>query len=60
MRSDPVGTVNVNDKPRVLFVTDALMYQPTADGSQIPGSCAGATNSWAERALPPLDPMPTV
>jgi hypothetical protein len=52
------GTVTVDGKPRVLFVTDALMYQPTADGSHIPGSCAGATNSWAERTLPPLDPMP--
>ena len=54
------GTVTVNGEPRVLFVTDALMYQPTADGSHIPGSCAGATSSWAERPLPPLDPMPSL
>jgi len=52
------GTVSVDGKPRVLFVTDALMYQPTADGSHIPGSCAGATDSWAERPLPALDPLP--
>lgn len=48
------GTVIINGKPRVLLVTDALMYQPIADGSHIPGSCAGATNSWAERPLPAL------
>jgi len=54
------GTVIVNGQPRVLFVTDALMYQPIADGSHIPGACAGATNSWAERPLPPLEPLPSV
>src|SRR5262245_38841252 len=54
------GTATVDGTPRVLFVTDALMYQPTADGSHIPGSCAGATNSWAEKSLPPLDPMPAL
>ena len=54
------GTVTVAGKPRVLFVADALMYQPTADGSHIPGSCEGATNSWAEKPLLPLDPMPSL
>lgn len=54
------GSVSVNGQPRVLFVTDALMYQPIADGSHVPGTCAGATNSWSERSLPPLDPMPSL
>ena len=40
------GTVSVKGKPRVITMSDALLYQPIADGSHIPGNCEGATNSW--------------
>lgn len=52
------GTVSVKGKPRVVTLGDALMYQPIADGSHIPGNCAGATNSWAQRPYPALADMP--
>jgi hypothetical protein len=54
------GTVAVKGKPRVVTVSDALMYQPIADGSHIPGLCAGAANSWAELPYPAVDAMPTL
>jgi len=54
------GTVSVNGKPRVITLGGALMYQPIADGSHIPGNCAGATNSWAELPYPALANMPAL
>jgi fructose 5-dehydrogenase small subunit len=52
------GTVSVKGKPQVITMGDALMYQPIADGSHIPGNCEGATNSWAQRPYPALADMP--
>ena len=52
------GTVSVKGKPRVITLGDALMYQPIADGSHIPGTCEGATNSWAQLPYPALADMP--
>jgi len=52
------GTVSVQGKPRVITLGDALMYQPIADGSRIPGNCAGATNAWAQLPYPALADMP--
>jgi len=34
------------------------MYQPIADGSHIPGKCAGATNDWAQLPYPALADLP--
>ena len=53
------GTVSVKGKPRVITLGGALMYQPIADGSHIPGNCEGATNSWAQLPYPALADMPT-
>lgn len=52
------GTVYVKGKPRVITLGGALMYQPIADGSHIPGNCAGATNAWAQLPYPALADMP--
>lgn len=52
------GTVSVKGEPRVITLDDALMYQPIADGSHIPGKCAGGTNSWAQQPYPALADMP--
>jgi hypothetical protein len=52
------GTVSVKGKPRVITLDDALMYQPIADGSHIPGKCEGGTNSWAQLPYPALADMP--
>jgi len=52
------GTVSVKGEPRVITLDHALMYQPTADGSHIPGKCAGATNAWAQLPYPALADMP--
>ena len=52
------GTVSVKGEPRVITLDDALMYQPVADGSHIPGKCAGATNAWAQLPYPALADMP--
>lgn len=52
------GTVSVKGKPRVITMGDALMYQPSADGSHIPGICTGAPNSWAQLPYPALADMP--
>ena len=52
------GTVSVKGEPRMITLDDALMYQPIADGSHIPGRCAGATNSWAQLPYPALADMP--
>lgn len=52
------GTVSVKGKPRVITTGDALMYQPIADGSHIPGTCEGATNSWTQLSYPALADMP--
>jgi len=54
------GTVSVKGKPRLITLGDALMYQPIADGSHIPGNCAGATNAWADLPYPALDAVPTL
>jgi hypothetical protein len=48
------GSVPVNGKERFITLQDALLYQPIADGSHIPGNCAGATNSWADQTAPSL------
>ena len=53
------GSVSVNGKERFVTLQEALLYQPIADGSHIPGNCAGATNSWADQPLPALAAMPT-
>ena len=53
------GSVTVNGKERFITLQEALLYQPIADGSHIPGNCAGATNSWADLPLPALAAMPT-
>jgi len=52
------GTVSVKGKPQFITLGEALMYQPIADGSHIPGNCAGATNSWADLPYPALDAIP--
>ena len=54
------GTVSVKGKPRVITLGGALMYQPIADGSHIPGNCEGATNSWAQLPYPALADMPAL
>jgi len=54
------GTVSVKGKPRVITLSGALMYQPIADGSHIPGNCEGATNSWAQLPYPALADMPAL
>jgi len=43
------GSVTVAGKERFITLSGALMYEPIADGSHIPGQCAGAANSWADR-----------
>jgi hypothetical protein len=53
------GSVSVNGRERFVTLQEALLYQPIADGSHIPGNCAGAPNSWADLPLPALDAMPT-
>ena len=53
------GSVPVNGKERFITLQEALLYQPIADGSHIPGNCEGATNSWADLPLPALAAMPT-
>ena len=53
------GSVPVNGKPRFVALANALMYQPAADGSHIPGICAGAVNSWAALPRPALAAMPS-
>jgi len=53
------GSVPVNGKERFITLQDALLYQPIADGSHIPGVCAGATNSWADQTAPSLAAMPS-
>jgi hypothetical protein len=53
------GTVSVKGEPRMITLDDALMYQPIADGSHIPGKCAGATNAWAQLPYPALADMPS-
>ena len=52
------GSVSVNGKERFVTLQEALLYQPIADGSHIPGNCAGAPNSWADLPLPALAAMP--
>ena len=52
------GTVSVKGVPRMITLDDALMYQPIADGSHIPGKCAGATNDWAQLPYPALADLP--
>jgi hypothetical protein len=52
------GSVSINGKERFITLQDALLYQPIADGSHIPGNCAGATNSWADQPAPALAAMP--
>ena len=52
------GSVPVNGRERFITLQDALLYQPIADGSHIPGNCAGATNSWADQPAPALAAMP--
>ena len=52
------GTVTVKGKPRFITLTSALLYEPIADGSHVPGNCEGATNSWANRPVPALAAMP--
>jgi len=52
------GSVVVNGKERFVTLQEALLYQPIADGSHIPGNCAGAPNSWADLPLPALAAMP--
>ena len=53
------GTVSVKGKPRFITLTGALLYEPIADGSHIPGQCAGATDSWANQPAPALAAMPS-
>ena len=53
------GSVSVNGKERFITLQDALLYQPIADGSHIPGNCAGATNSWADQKAPALADVPS-
>ena len=53
------GSVSINGKERFITLQDALLYQPIADGSHIPGNCAGATNSWADQPAPALAAMPS-
>ena len=52
------GTVSVKGKPRFITLNGALLYEPIADGSHIPGNCAGAANSWAAQPAPALAAMP--
>jgi hypothetical protein len=52
------GTVSVKGEARMITLDDALMYQPIADGSHIPGKCAGATNAWAQQPYPALADLP--
>ena len=52
------GTVSVKGEPRFITLNGALLYEPIADGSHIPGNCAGATNSWAAQPAPALAAMP--
>ena len=54
------GTVSVKGKPRFITLNGALLYEPIADGSHIPGNCAGATNSWADQPAPALAAMPAL
>jgi len=54
------GTVSVKGRPRFITLTGALLYEPIADGSHIPGNCAGATNSWANQPAPALAAMPSL
>lgn len=54
------GTVTIKGKPRFITLGDALMYQPIADGSHIPGNCEGATNAWAQLPYPALADMPAL
>jgi hypothetical protein len=54
------GSVSINGKERFITLQDALLYQPIADGSHIPGNCAGATNSWADQPAPALAAMPPI
>ena len=54
------GTVSVGGKPRFITLNGALMYQPIADGTHVPGNCAGATNSWAQRPYPTLSEIPAL
>jgi hypothetical protein len=48
------GSVPSKGKERFITLQEALLYQPIADGSHIPGNCAGATNSWADLPAPAL------
>ena len=52
------GTVSIAGKPRFVTLSGALMYQPIADGSHVPGTCAGGTNSWAQLPYPALSDIP--
>jgi fructose 5-dehydrogenase small subunit len=53
------GSVSSNGKERFITLQEALLYQPIADGSHIPGNCAGAPNSWADLPAPAVAAMPT-
>lgn len=52
------GTVPVKGQPRFITLNGALLYEPIADGSHIPGNCAGATNAWANQTAPALAAIP--
>src|SRR5262245_28019578 len=52
------GTVSVKGRPQFITLNGALLYEPIADGSHIPGNCAGGTNSWANQPTPALSAMP--
>src|SRR5262245_45065545 len=52
------GSVTVNGKERFVTLSGALMYGPIAEGSHIPGQCAGAVNSWADLPYPALERKP--
>ena len=52
------GTVSVNGQTRFVALGNALMYPLIADGSHIPGNCAGAVDSWGNLPLPALSAMP--
>jgi fructose 5-dehydrogenase small subunit len=52
------GSVSINGKERFITLQEALLYQPIADGSHIPGNCAGGTNAWAGQTAPALAAMP--
>jgi hypothetical protein len=54
------GTVSVNGQTRFVTLGNALMYPLIADGSHIPGNCAGAVDSWANLPLPALSAMPSL